>query len=64
MFLSINFGIVNLFLILVFDGGRLLFLFIEVIWGKLINREKEVFVVFIGVVFLMFFMLVVIWNDI
>lgn len=46
-FLSINLGIVNLLPIPALDGGRLLFLFIEAIRGKPINREKA-FVVFIG----------------
>ncbi|MBL6008463.1 RIP metalloprotease RseP [Bacillus halotolerans] len=63
-FLSINLGIVNLLPIPALDGGRLLFLFIEAIRGKPINREKEAFVVFIGVAFLMLLMLVVTWNDI
>ena len=63
-FLSINLGIVNLLPIPALDGGRLLFLFIEAIRGKPINREKEAFVVFVGVAFLMLLMLVVTWNDI
>lgn len=63
-FLSINLGIVNLLPIPALDGGRLLFLFIEAIRGKPINRDKEAFVVFIGVAFLMLLMLVVTWNDI
>ena len=40
-FLSINLGIVNLLPIPALDGGRLLFLFIEAIRGKPINREKK-----------------------
>lgn len=63
-FLSINLGIVNLLPIPALDGGRLLFLLIEAVRGKPINREKEAFVVFIGVAFLMLLMLVVTWNDI
>lgn len=63
-FLSINLGIVNLLPIPALDGGRLLFLFVEAIRGKPINREKEALVVFIGVAFLMLLMLVVTWNDI
>ncbi|MDI6582562.1 site-2 protease family protein, partial [Bacillus subtilis] len=42
-FLRINLGIVNLLPIPALDGGRLLFLFIEAIRGKPINREKEAF---------------------
>lgn len=40
-FLSINLGIVNLLPIPALDGGRLLFLFIEAIRGKPINRKKK-----------------------
>lgn len=54
----------NLLPIPALDGGRLLFLFVEAIRGKPINREKEALVVFIGVAFLMLLMLVVTWNDI
>lgn len=63
-FLSVNLGVINLLPIPALDGGRLLFLFVEAIRGKPINREKEAFVVFIGVAFLMLLMLVVTWNDI
>jgi regulator of sigma E protease len=63
-FLSVNLGVINLLPIPALDGGRLLFLIVEAIRGKPINREKEAFVVFIGVAFLMLLMLVVTWNDI
>ncbi|ALC81087.1 RIP metalloprotease RseP [Bacillus gobiensis] len=63
-FLSVNLGVINLLPIPALDGGRLLFLLVEAVRGKPINREKEAFVVFIGVAFLMLLMLVVTWNDI
>ncbi|PMC38469.1 RIP metalloprotease RseP [Bacillus sp. UMB0899] len=62
--LSINLGIVNLLPIPALDGGRLLFLFIEALRGKPIDRQKEGIVHFIGFSLLMLLMLVVTWNDI
>jgi regulator of sigma E protease len=62
--LSINLGIVNLLPLPALDGGRLLFLFIEALRGKPIDRQKEGVVHFIGFSLLMLLMLVVTWNDI
>jgi regulator of sigma E protease len=62
--LSINLGIVNLLPLPALDGGRLLFLFIEAVRGKPIDRQKEGIVHFIGFSLLMLLMLVVTWNDI
>ncbi|MBZ5749905.1 MULTISPECIES: RIP metalloprotease RseP [Metabacillus] len=62
--LSINLGIVNLLPLPALDGGRLLFLFIEALRGKPIDRQKEGIVHFIGFSLLMLLMLVVTWNDI
>ncbi|MGM0873701.1 MAG: RIP metalloprotease RseP [Bacillota bacterium] len=62
--LSINLGIVNLLPIPALDGGRLLFLFVEALRGKPIDRQKEGIVHFIGFSLLMLLMLVVTWNDI
>lgn len=47
-FLSINLGIVNLLPIPALDGGRLLFLFIEAIRGKPINRKRSICCVYRG----------------
>lgn len=62
--LSINLGIMNLLPIPALDGGRLLFLGIEALRGKPIDKQKEGFVHFIGFALLMLLMLVVTWNDI
>lgn len=62
--LSINLGIMNLLPIPALDGGRLLFLAIEAVRGKPIDRQKEGIVHFIGFALLMLLMLVVTWNDI
>lgn len=62
--LSINLGIMNLLPIPALDGGRLMFLAIEAVRGKPIDRQKEGIVHFIGFALLMLLMLVVTWNDI
>ncbi|MDD5949597.1 MAG: RIP metalloprotease RseP [Lachnospiraceae bacterium] len=62
--LSANLGIMNLLPIPALDGGRLLFMLVEVIRGKKIDPNKEGFVHFIGFVLLMGLMVVVMFNDI
>ncbi|WAA13571.1 RIP metalloprotease RseP [Fervidibacillus halotolerans] len=62
--LSINLGIMNLLPIPALDGGRLVFLGIEAVRGKPIDKNKEGFVHFIGFALLFLLMLVVTWNDI
>lgn len=61
--LSANLGIVNLFPIPALDGGRLVFLIIEAIRGKPINREKEGMVHLAGLMLLMVLMVVVLFHD-
>ncbi len=62
--LSANLGVMNLLPIPALDGGRLLFLFIEVIRRKRIPPEKEGYVHLAGMVLLMVLMVVVFFNDI
>lgn len=62
--LSVNLGIFNLLPIPALDGGRLVFMFIEVIRGKPIPPEKEGMVHFAGLVALMILMVFVMYNDI
>ena len=62
--LSANLGVMNLLPLPALDGGRLLFLIIEAIRRKPINREKEGMVHFIGFALLMALMVVVLFNDI
>ena len=64
MLLSVNLGVMNLLPIPALDGGRLLFLLIEVVRGKPIPPEKEGVVHFIGFVALMILMVFVMYNDI
>ena len=62
--LSANVGVMNLLPIPALDGGRLVFLFLEVLRrGKRIDPEKEGMVHFAGLVLLMALMLVVMVND-
>lgn len=62
--LSINLGIMNLLPLPALDGGRLLFFIFEAVRGKPIDRQKEGFVHFVGIVLLMILMVIVTWNDI
>ena len=61
--LSVNLGVMNLLPIPALDGGRLLFLLIEVVRGKPIPPEKEGVVHFIGFVALMVLTVFVFYND-
>lgn len=62
--LSVNLGVMNLLPIPALDGGRLLFLIIEVFRGKPLPPEKEGIVHFVGFVVLMMIMVLVMYNDI
>ena len=62
--LSANLGVMNLLPIPALDGGRLVFLLIEAIRGKPIDRQKEGMVHFVGLMLLMVLMVYVMFNDI
>lgn len=62
--LSVNLGVINLVPLPALDGGRLLFVGIELLRGKPVPPEKEGLFHFVGFAFLMLLMLVVTWNDI
>lgn len=62
--LLMNLGIINLLLILVLDGGKIVLNIIEGVCGKLISFEKEGIIMLIGFGFVMVLMVLVIWNDI
>lgn len=63
LMLSVNLGVLNLLPVPALDGGRLVFLLIEVIRGKPIPPEKEGIVHMIGLVFFMILMVFVFFND-
>ncbi|MFP4197960.1 MAG: RIP metalloprotease RseP [Halanaerobium sp.] len=61
--ISINLGIINLLPFPALDGGRILFIVIEMIRGKAVDPRKESYVHMIGFAFLMILMLFIIYND-
>ncbi len=63
-FISINLGIMNLLPIPALDGGRLLFLLIELVRRKPINPKYEGYIHAAGMVILMAFMVFVAFHDI
>ena len=63
LLISVNLGVVNLLPLPALDGGRLVFLIIEVFRGKPVPPEKEGIVHFVGLVFFMILMVVVLFND-
>lgn len=62
--ITINIGIFNLLPVPALDGGRLLFLFIELIRRKPINQKYEAWVHGIGMVLLLLFMVAITFKDI
>lgn len=64
MLLSVSLGVMNLLPLPALDGGRLVFLLLEVIRGKPIPPEKEGIIHFAGFVALMILMVFVLFNDV
>ncbi len=64
LLLSANIGIVNLFPIPVFDGGKLLFLIYEAVRGKPADAKVEGAIQLAGVGLLLVLLVVVMYNDI
>ncbi len=62
--ITMNIGIFNLLPVPALDGGRLLFLFIELIRRKPVNRKYESLVHGIGLVILFLFMIAITFKDI
>ena len=63
LLLSVNLGILNLLPIPALDGGRLVFVIVEVFRKKPVPPEKEGIVHFAGLVFFMVLMVIVFFND-
>ena len=63
LLLSVNLGVLNLLPLPALDGGRLLFMLIELVRGKPVPADKEGMVHFIGLVFFMILMVFVLFND-
>ena len=62
--LSANLGVLNLLPLPALDGGRLVFLIIEAVRRKPVNRQVEGTIHFAGLMVLMVLMVVVMYNDI
>lgn len=62
--LSANLGVMNLLPIPALDGGRLVFLIVEILRGKPIDQEKEGMVHMAGMALLMCLMVFVLFQDI
>lgn len=62
--LSANLGVMNLLPLPALDGGRIVFIIIELIRRKPIDKEKEGWVHAIGIILLMVLMVFIFFNDI
>ena len=62
--IAINIGLFNLLPLPALDGGRLFFLFIEIIFRRPVPRKYEGWVHAIGLVLLMLLMVVISFSDI
>ncbi len=62
--LTANLGVMNLLPLPALDGGRILFILIEMIRGKRIDPEKEGIVHLVGLVMLLVLMVIIMGNDI
>ncbi|MBS7528015.1 RIP metalloprotease RseP [Fusibacter paucivorans] len=63
-YISVNLGIVNLLPFPALDGGRIVFVLIEMVKGSPVDREKEGYVHFIGITILMALMVFLVFRDI
>ena len=59
-----NLGVMNLLPLPALDGGRLVFLVVEAVRRKPVNRQVEGMIHFAGLMLLMALMVVVMYNDI
>ena len=62
--LTANLGVMNLLPLPALDGGRILFILVEMIRGKRIDPEKEGIVHLVGLVLLLVLMVIIMGNDI
>jgi len=64
LLLSVNLGIINLLPLPALDGGRLVFLIVEVVRGKPVPQDKEGMVHIIGMILFLILAVLVFFNDI
>lgn len=63
-FLAVNIGVMNLLPLPALDGGRILFVLIELIFRRPVPKEKEGWIHFAGFALLILLMVYATWNDI
>lgn len=63
LLLTVNLGVLNLLPIPALDGGRLVFLLWEAITHRPVPPEKEGFVHFLGLMFFLVLMVLILFND-
>lgn len=63
-FISVNLGFINLLPFPALDGGRIVFLLVELVRGKPIDQKKEGLIHFVGLILLFALMIFVTYNDI
>ena len=63
-YININLGVFNLLPIPALDGGRAIFLLIEMIFGKKISQEKEGYIHMVGLILLLALIAVVTIKDV
>ena len=63
-FISISLGVINLFPFPVLDGGHLMFLFIEAVRGKPLNKNAETLINNTAATILFGLMIFIVFNDI
>ncbi|MDO5548520.1 MAG: RIP metalloprotease RseP [Eubacteriales bacterium] len=63
-FISINLGVMNLLPLPALDGGRLLFVLIELILRRPVSRKYEAYIHGAGMALLMVLMVYITWQDI
>jgi regulator of sigma E protease len=62
--ISINLGVVNLLPLPALDGGRLVFLIVEAVRGKPVNKNIEAYIHFIGIILLFTLMIIITMKDV
>ena len=62
--LSANLGVMNLLPLPALDGGRLVFIIVEMVRGKRVSPDREGMIHFAGLVVLLAFMVFIMANDI
>jgi regulator of sigma E protease len=63
-FLSVNLGVVNMLPLFITDGALIVFLVIEKLRGKPLERKRQIFIQQLGVGFIIFLFIALTYNDI